>query len=148
MQGAYIKGSIFIPLLVCFSQNTMPQLRGCSVRADRSELMHGCCGGRSISPDHSCPGPAAAPGARSLPCCESWLLWNCSSRAANHSPARLDSQPGERLSGALPSQREQELAAAQLSLLQGPWEQHCHVRDLFLLSDTCVHMGTHVPERP
>jgi len=39
--GAYIKGSIFILLLVCFSQNTTPQLTALCVIADHSELMHG-----------------------------------------------------------------------------------------------------------
>lgn len=38
--GAYIKGSIFILLLVCFSQNTMPQLTMFCVIADHSDLMH------------------------------------------------------------------------------------------------------------
>lgn len=142
MRGAYIKGSIFIALLVCFSQNTMPQLRGCSVRPDHSELMHGCCGGCCIS-------QTAAPRARSSPCCESRCPQSWSSQAASHSPARLDSQLGERLSLlCLPSQSCSHAGSSQLSPLQGPWEQHCHVRDLFLLSDTSVHMGTHGPEGP
>lgn len=39
--AAYIKGSIFILLLVCFSQNTPPQLTAFCAMADHSELMHG-----------------------------------------------------------------------------------------------------------
>lgn len=39
--GAYIKGSIFILLLVCFSQNKTPQLTMFCVTADHSQLMHG-----------------------------------------------------------------------------------------------------------
>lgn len=86
MRGAYIKGSIFIPLLVCFSENTMPQPRGCSVRADRSELMHGCCGGRCISPTAAVPAPPQPPEPAAR------LAVNHSSPragAAKHSPAGL-----------------------------------------------------------
>lgn len=87
--------------------------------------------------------------ARSSPCCESRCPQSWSSQAASHSPARLDSQLGERLSLlCLPSQSCSHAGSSQLSPLQGPWEQHCHVRDLFLLSDTSVHMGTHGPEGP
>lgn len=59
-------------------------------------------------PGRSWPGPAAAPGARSSPCCESLFPRSWSSRAAEHSPAGLHSRLGERLSGALLFQREQE----------------------------------------
>lgn len=122
----------------------MPQLRGCGVRADRSELMH--C---SISPAAAGPAPPQPPEPAARP-------------AVNHCSrgAGAPGLPSTALPGSTPgwgngspvlcssSGSRSRPGSSQLSLLQGPWEQHCHVRDLFLLSDMCVHMDTHGPEHP
>lgn len=118
VQGAYIKGSISTALLVCCSQNTAPQLRGCSVRADHSEPMHGCCISLTAAPNARLlpwvlhlPGPAAA---RSSPCCESWLP----GAPQLPTPALPGSPPaGERLCGARSRSRP---GSSQLSLPQAP----------------------------
>lgn len=88
-------------------------------------------------PDRSCPGPAAAPGARSSPCCESQLpkSWSCQAQ-----PCRAQSS-----SPVLPAGAGAAPGAPSCS---GPASSPCHVRDLFLLADMCVHMGTHGAERP